>query len=211
MNRNIGTLSTLVGAGILFTSIAGARVGWNDGDETEFDEFEIFIEINATDGDAGLQGVLDGGPWTRAEVFAPSGTTIFELEPGGSLASHGMSEVQWESNEPAFDDGYTIDDFLLLFEEGEYEAEGMGINGVIIVSEAELTFDLPAGPVVTSHTDESGNMRIVWERVTDDFRGGPLGSDIVGYVVVVEFEIDFMGEEITQVLEIDTCPTRSRP
>lgn len=37
MNRNIGTLSTLVGAGILFTSIAGARVGWNDGDETEFD------------------------------------------------------------------------------------------------------------------------------------------------------------------------------
>ena len=44
--------------------------------------------------------------------------------------------------------------------------------------------------------------------MTQDYRGGELKSDIVGYVVTVEFEVEFMGEDIELVLDIDTPPNK---
>ena len=53
----------------------------------EFDEFEVFIEINATDGDAGLQGKLDGDAWKLATVKWSIRSVVrnWEASPRGRL------------------------------------------------------------------------------------------------------------------------------
>ena len=175
---------------------------------SEFDEFEVFIEINATDLDAGLQGKLDGEAWNYANVRGPNGRSIFRLNPKGSLREHGVTEIQWESNEPPFEpsdeaeDGYTLDEFLELFPEGEYKAWGRTVERVWLRNVTELTHDLPAGPNVTSHEEDDevergSDLTITWNAVTtefapDDPQGAgtdPLGSDIVAYIVVAEYDV----------------------
>ena len=34
----------------------------------EFDEAHLFFELNNTDGDLGIHGKIDGGPWTRVTI-----------------------------------------------------------------------------------------------------------------------------------------------
>ena len=97
-------------------------VGQGDGDD-EFDEFEVYIEINATDGDAGFQGFLDGEAWKRAKVSDPDGDTLFQFKPAGNLRDQGVTETKWESNEPQFNTpGFSLQDLLDKFPEGEYGA-----------------------------------------------------------------------------------------
>ena len=45
----------------------------------EFDDAEFFIEINATDGDAGVQLMLDGVGWKELEMTDPLGNVILEV------------------------------------------------------------------------------------------------------------------------------------
>ncbi len=178
------------------------------GEPEEFAEFAIFIEINATDGDAGLQGKIDGDAWHRARIYGPNEAVVFEYRAKDNLGDHGVTEVQWESNEPPFDE-FPLADFLALFPEGEYRARGKTVEDGRLVSTADLTHDLPAGPVITSHEDEDeveldgSNLKIEWLAVTEDYRGGALASDIDGYVVVAEVDLEIMGVEVTQVVTID--------
>ena len=44
--------------------------------------------------------------------------------------------------------------------------------------------------------------------MTDDFQGGPLGSDIVLYIIEIEFEGEIMGEEIKLVMGVDVEPNK---
>jgi hypothetical protein len=41
----------------------------------------VFIETDGTDLDAGLKVLLGGEPWSRAEIFAPDGRSIYRLRP----------------------------------------------------------------------------------------------------------------------------------
>lgn len=172
----------------------------------EFDEFDVFIEINATDGDAGLQGKLDGEAWNQATVMGPDGLAIFEFTPQTNLMEHGVTEIQWESNEPPFTE-FPLADFLNRFPAGAYSASAVTIEGDMLVSMATLTHNLPAGPVMTAPAEEEvvasgADLTVVWEAVTDDFQrpgAGDLASAIVAYILVVEYE----GEDNTQVLTID--------
>jgi hypothetical protein len=188
----------------VITVVLGASS--RDGSAQEFDEFKVFIEINATDGDAGLQGKLDGEAWNQATVTRPDGEVVFELTPQSNLMEHGVTEIQWESNEPPFTE-FPLADFLTRFPAGEYSASAMTVAGQVLMSTATLTHNLPAGPVITAPAEEevvvSGtDLTVTWEAVTDDFQrpgAGDLASAIVGYVVVVEYE----GEETTEVLTLD--------
>ena len=198
-------------------------------DVEEFDEFEVLIEINATDLDAGLQGMLDGDAWKWATVTGPGGQPIFRFQPGGSLAKHGVTETQWESNEPPFEPseeaepGYTLDDFLEMFPEGEYTARGLTVENDQLESGTELTHDLPAGPDVISPEEEEkvergSDLTITWYAVETEFDPeDPQGlgtalleSDIVAYIVVAEYDLVLNPdaddeEEITRVLTIDVA------
>jgi len=192
---------------------------------SQFDEFEVFIEINATDLDAGLQGKLDGDAWNYANVRGPNGRSIFHFWPAGSLREHGVTEIQWESNEPPFEpsedaeEGYTLDDFLELFPEGTYKAWGRTVEGVYLRNVTELTHDLPAGPNVTL-VEQGSNLTITWDPVTNEFEPEDpqaqdppntlLGSAIVAYIVVAEYTLTIdpdtdEEEEITRAVTIDVA------
>ena len=75
-----------------------------------------------------------------------------------------------------------------------------------------LTHNLPAGPVITSHQDKEvveltgENLVVTWEDETEDFRGGPLRSHIVGYIMTVTFETEILGETVQRELTIDVIP-----
>jgi hypothetical protein len=39
----------------------------------------LTIEVNASDGDAGLQVFLDGGHWKALSLYSPSGRRLVEI------------------------------------------------------------------------------------------------------------------------------------
>ena len=61
----------------------------------------IYIEINDTDGDAGVQVFLDGEGWDSMEVFAPDQTRILAVHTSGSIGLQGITELFLESAEPS--------------------------------------------------------------------------------------------------------------
>jgi hypothetical protein len=177
--------------------IWGLDVGLIDDDEIErvfegapieLDEAEIRIEINDTDGDAGIQIFLDAEGWDSMAVQDPSGEEIFTVTNSGSVATQGVTELFFESAEPSFDE-QSLEELLALFPEGEYTFSGTTIDGEELVGSATLTHALPDAPVLI-FPEEDGevdpeDLEVSWEAVAD-----PAGSEIVGYHVVVERDED---------------------
>jgi hypothetical protein len=176
----------------------------------EWDEFKVFIEICGTDEDAGLKLVLGGEPWKSARILAPNGELIYKLGPR-LLGDVGSDTVFLESAEPPFEE-LPLDEFLDRFPEGEYEARGVTLEGDRLMGTALLTHDLPAGPLITSHEDDEvveltgENLLVTWDPVTGDYRGGVLGSAIVGYILTVTFDDEIFGETVERELTIDVIP-----
>ena len=160
-----------------------------------FDDAKIIIELNATDGDVGIQVFLDGEPWENVKIFSPDGQ-IFEVNGTGNLKELGLTELFFESNEPSLDE-LPLDEFLAMFPEGEYEFEGLTVEGDNLVGTATLTHDIPCGPEIVSPAEGAvvnpNNTVIEWEEVTNKL--GPDGEcddsseiEIFGYQVIVERE-----------------------
>ena len=144
----------------------------------------IFIEVNDTDGDAGVQLFLDGEGWDRMQVFDPDGIKILDFRAEGSVGIQGITELFFESAEPSFDE-QPLEELLELFPEGNYRFRGRTTEGVTLTGKATLTHTLPDGPylVLPAEDDDSvdpDNTLIEWELVDD-----PPGSMIVGYEVIV--------------------------
>jgi Fibronectin type III domain len=148
-----------------------------------FAEAEIRIEVNSTDGDAGLQVDLDGEAWNEVTIVGPDGR-ILNVTAKGNLQTLGLTELFFESQEPSFDE-LPLEEFLELFPEGEYRFLGKTVEGTNLVSSATLTHDIPAGPIITAPRDGAVVNRkktvIAWMPVTR-----PRGIEIVGYQVIVE-------------------------
>ena len=166
---------------------------------------EIRIEINDTDGDAGIQIFLDGVGWDTMRVFDPDGNMVLDFGAQGSVGLQGITELFFESAEPSFDE-QSLEELLELFPEGNYKFEGETTEGDTLKGKARLTHALPDGPVLVlpEEDDDSvdpDNTVIQWESVAD-----PQGSMIVGYRVIVakesgafrEIEVE-VGPEATTV------------
>lgn len=164
-----------------------------------FDDSTLIIEVNSTDGDAGLQFFLDGEPWRSVEVSGPDGQKVLDVDAGGDLKDLGLTELFSESNEPPFDE-LPLEEFLARFPAGEYTFSGKTIEGERLTGTATLTHDIPAGPVVVSPEEDAvvppDDVVVVWEPVTE-----PAGIDIVGYQVIVE------REDPLRVFQVDLPPT----
>jgi hypothetical protein len=179
----------------------------------EFDEAEIFFELNNTDGDLGIHSLIDGDAWDRLEIKDPDGKRILDVKLKKSLADQGLTEFFFESAEPVFTE---LDpaDFFDRFPEGEYTIEGETIEGEELESVAELTHVMPAPPagVLVSgfpaaedcdadplpSVDPTGGVTIEWDPVIlshpDPDTGGagvqpPVAVEIHNYEVVVEVEL----------------------
>jgi hypothetical protein len=150
------------------------------------DKATMIVEVNATDGDAGLQVFLDGEPWRRMTLAAPNGRQILAVNTRTKLRNYGLTELFSESSEPPFDE-FPLNKFKRLFPEGRYRFVGTTIEGQRIAGRARLSHDIPDGPEITSPASEStlppGTILASWNPVPE-----PSGIDIVGYRAIVERE-----------------------
>ncbi len=146
----------------------------------------MIVELNATDGDAGLQVFLDGDPWRSMSIFGPDGRRILAIKARGRLKGHGLTELFSESSEPPFDE-LPLREFKRLFPEGRYRFGGETIRGRRLVGRATLTHDIPRGPKIVSPADGAsvpqGDVLADWNPVTK-----PAGIRIIGYRAIVSDE-----------------------
>lgn len=154
----------------------------------EFKRALLRVEINSTDGDAGLQIDLDHDPWRSLKLIAPDGRTLLDVRNRGVLRDYGLTELFSESSEPPFTT-FPLSEFKKLFPEGDYVFEGRQVDGTPMRSTFTLTHDFPAGPVITAPrpdaTVPADRLVVRWRGVTK-----PSGINIVRYQVLVVDEQD---------------------
>jgi hypothetical protein len=146
----------------------------------------MIVEVNATDGDAGLQVFLDGEPWRTMTISGPDGRRLLEVSAEGRLKRHGLTELFSESSEPPFD-RLPLRRFKARFPEGRYSFAGRTVEGRRLLGSARLSHDIPDGPEIVSPAAGAAVPRddvlASWNRVAE--RGG---VDVVGYRAIVERE-----------------------
>jgi hypothetical protein len=185
--------------------------GKNKVEEIPFGAAQIRIEVNSTDGDAGLQIFLDGEAWKKIRIEDPNGKLVFAVDNFGRLRKLGSTELFMESNEPDFQEDMSLPAILKLLPAGVYDFEGTTIEGEELEGEATLTHDLPCGPEVTSPgdgdtLDPNAAVVIAWEPVTNKLDttsatgecSDSTDIEIIAYEVIVELE----GAEPPQKLDI---------
>jgi hypothetical protein len=152
----------------------------------QLDAATLIIEVNATDGDAGLQFFLDGEPWNSMTIRGPKGNVVLDVAAEGRLRNWGLTELFSESNEPPFTE-VPLEDFKARFPEGTYRYVGTTIGGQALVGTATLSHDIPDGPRITAPADDAA---VDQDRVVARWKAPPEppGIDIVGYRVIVTRE-----------------------
>ena len=135
---------TCAAAALVFASVAGASKAEDD-NEQPFDEADVFLELNDTDGDLGLQALIDGEPWKQLEIENPNDKPILQVRASRSLAKQGLNEIFFESAEPGFDE-LPPDQFLARFPEGVYEVSAKKLGGGELENDVQITHLLPAPP-----------------------------------------------------------------
>ena len=198
-------LNSLVLFGISLLVITAVLLFGTAPQADAFEEVAVNIEVNDTDGDAGMQIFIDGGPWKHARVKAPNGRTVYAVAMVGKLRRFGGVESFLETNEPNYEEDMSLPEILEFLPAGEYKFIGRSIENERLSGSELLTHDLPCGPVVTSPVSEDPEENpvldptepavISWEAVenkidttTDEGECGEGEVTIVGYEVIVENE-----------------------
>ena len=148
-----------------------------------FKAADLKVEINATDGDAGLQIFLDDDAWKHITIIHPSGQVMVDLSATGPLKDYGLTELFSESSEPPFDQ-FPLAEFKQLFPEGNYLFLGQLLDGTLLRSVVRLTHDFPSGPIIVAPrggtVELSQPLVVRWLPVLT-----PRAVNIVGYQVLV--------------------------
>lgn len=108
-----------------------------------FPEAELFVELNNTDGDLGIHGSIDGGPYSELEIDDPKDRTILRVTGRGRLARQGLTQLFFESAEPNFEE-LTPEQYFQRFPEGAYEIEAEKLDGGHLASTVTLSHVLAA-------------------------------------------------------------------
>ena len=110
----------------------------------EFEEAQIYLELNDTDGDLGIHGLIDGEAWKSLEIEGPGEQELMNVWLRTALRRQGLTEFFFESAEPPFDE-LSPAAFLDRFKAGIYEIEAVTLDGVEFEEEVRLSHVL-AGP-----------------------------------------------------------------
>ena len=155
-------------------------------EQIPFDKADLFVQINATDGDASLHLALDGEAWKSLKLLAPGGRKILNVKGKGKLKGLGLTGLTLESDAPELEE-VPLEEFQAKFPAGTYTFRGVAVEGEKLKGTATLTHDFPAGPVVLSPEEDAvvspGDLVVSWNPVTE-----PSGIVIVSYQVVVTRE-----------------------
>jgi hypothetical protein len=196
MRRMLTSAAAIATLGTL--ALGGSAVAGRSGqaaEQVKLKEATLIVEVNATDGDAGLQVFLDGDPWRSMQIVAPNGRTILDVGTRGRLQGYGLTELFSESSEPPFD-VFPLEKFKALFPEGRYTFSGTTIEGRRLVGSARLSHDIPAGPKILAPADDT---RVGRSGVVARWRAVPAAeARIVGYRAIVTQE-----EPRLRVLSVD--------
>lgn len=191
-----GSTLVLLGAFSLVAGVAAAQSDPSPGAQEaskgnataktiRLEDATTIIEVNATDGDAGLQVFLDGEPWKTMKVSRPGGRKILDVKAKGRLKRLGLTELFSESNEPEFKE-LPLEKFKKRFPEGTYTFTGRTVEGDRLVGKARLSHDTPDGPEILSPaagaTVPRDNVVASWAPVAQP------GIEIGGYRAIVERE-----------------------
>ncbi len=150
----------------------------------EMGDSRLKFEINATDGDGGIQAFIDADQWRSMSIYDPAGRRIFTSTTKGRMAEQGGTELFLESAEPPFTE-VSLEDLLTRWPEGEYRFRGRSLDGDLYVGQWELTHDIPDGPTLVAPIEgdpaQDPDATVVeWQPVAH-----PGGSPIIGYQVLV--------------------------
>ena len=175
-----GTLATAGPAG---PATVAARSG--TARPIQFEQHDLYIEYNATDGDAGLQLGADAESWKRFTLYDTQGRVLIHIGSRGRLRDpFGLSELFLEASEPSFT-AVPFATFKRRFPEGTYRFSGVTDRGRRLVGKDELSHLIPAAPNVTTPTEgalvDPTGFTVSWDPVTK-----PAGVQIVTYQVIVD-------------------------
>jgi hypothetical protein len=153
-------------------------------------EAKLNIEHNATDNDTGFQGFIDSEGWKHLDVRGPDGT-VLRLEGRGELGHLGLTELFFESVEPANAD-VPIEEVLKTLREGDYtiagEAMENGESAGTTSGTAWLTHDIPAGAELLSPAGgavvPTTGVIASWDPVTKTITGEDV--NIIAYQLIIE-------------------------
>jgi hypothetical protein len=151
-----------------------------------FSDARVIVEVNDTDGDAGLQIFVDAEAWKQVAVFRPDGQKITGFRTAGPVNDYGLTELFSESSEPPFE-VFPLTRFKELFPEGVYTFTGTTIDGETLAGSATLSHDIPDGPDILFPEDGG---KLTRDEAIVRWRAGsqPAGVDVAGYQVVVTRE-----------------------
>jgi hypothetical protein len=158
---------------------------------------QIFIENNATAGDAGIQVFFDADGWKRVNILDPDEHVILDITAKRAFRELGITEVRFESEEP------TPAEVLALFPAGEYDFSGLTTDGDRLVGTGFLSHSLPAAPSFTPANGEvldPNQVVINWGRVTGAER----------YQVIVEnddLEVSLQADVLDPTTSLRVPPT----
>lgn len=164
MMRNVWkTLAIALGMVTALTAGAGVK----------YDEFLEYIEVNASDGDIGMHGLIDGDAWLLLKLFDSEWDRGLKARATDDFEEQGLTEFFFESAEPPCwwedgvdwepDDVVTLEEFLDRFEAGRYRARGETLDGELIHGHTIVTHNVPAAPKdpqVAIEIDEDGDLDV---------------------------------------------------
>jgi hypothetical protein len=194
MTRKPAALALMITFAAVAVGAVAALGGFASGAATQaatqkkpirFEQHDLFIEYNASAGDAGLQLNLDGENWKQFTLLDPNGNVLADLNAQSRLGQppNGLSELFFEASEPPFTQ-VPFSEFKRLFPEGVYRFRGRAGNGREMVASDRLSHLIPGAPHVTFPTKgarvDPNGFKVTWEPVTS-----PAGVKIVSYQVIV--------------------------
>jgi hypothetical protein len=157
------------------------------GDVIPLKDAKLNIEHNATDNDTGFQGFVDSEGW-KSLTFTGPGGAVLTINGQGSLGDLGLTELFFETVEPANAD-VSIQDMLAKLPEGNYTIAGPAIDNGQTSGVAWLTHNIPAGPVLLSPAEgisvpASEDLVVSWSPVTTTINGAAV--TIISYQLIIE-------------------------
>jgi hypothetical protein len=108
----------------------------------EFDEADIFLELNATDRDVGVYVSLDAESWRELRIEGPGGQRVIGVSPRGNLGRIGLTELFFEGEEPSLGE-VPFARFRSLVPTGTYTFLGRTTEGEPLRSTEPLSAELP--------------------------------------------------------------------
>lgn len=108
-----------------------------------FDDAQVFFELNTTAHDMGFQVFLDAEGWQWVNLTDPAGNRVFGIHAAGKLAEIGITELRFESAEPA------PAEVRSRFPAGEYTFRGETVEGENLLSKVDLSQRMLPAPSFT--------------------------------------------------------------